>query len=730
MTTIKSTYQVTILSIILIAYLIFLTLKQGVKSPEIKQTTAELTAVKISDLIAYHLYNLDEKNLKKTIKSIIEHEQSINRLIIKDVVSGKNFLTYSRNHVGGTFDSGTNDNLESYSERGESNIVYDGLVVGSIYVFMNDEVFNNKDRFNIWYYGTIFILVILLLWVSFSIASKMADSKLSNLRINSNKFLYSFLLSIASFILIAMFVCFLLIESSERYALNRTESDLIKVIHSYKDDVEETLNIMKITHAYITSTPEFIDIFESLIITRNNPITEEVLKTKNRLIDVFKKYETLHVGKTNAFAIFTTKGAKLASYGKNIGYREFNEDVYPHFLNALKGRSSIFSIGAYFDHADQGYKGNLFFSTPIINGKTDEIYGVIISEIITDELFFPDSYKKYFQKTGEMIAVDHDGVIISRCKSGNCLGNKKSGIITFTSPPNNGDVGKMEITTDYLGNEVFAVTSWQNAFKANFIAKINVDEALTEHNDFKEALILITSGMSIFVILCIGFTLIIVRKVTNKQSELNRSLIERLGNAAEFKDNDTGMHVIRMSHYAKIVAKNYGCTDIWCEDLFTAAPMHDIGKIGIPDKILHKPGKLTESEWIIMKEHPIFGAKIIGDHSDPLLIMAKEISIAHHEKWDGSGYPYNLAKEDIPLSARIIAIADVYDALTTERPYKNAWSDKKAIELIKSESGVHFDPKVVDAFIRSIDEILKMKDKYCDIKCNPKTQEHLYFISN
>lgn len=190
------------------------------------------------------------------------------------------------------------------------------------------------------------------------------------------------------------------------------------------------------------------------------------------------------------------------------------------------------------------------------------------------------------------------------------------------------------------------------------------------------------------------------------------------------------MHVIRMSHYAKIVAKNYGCTDIWCEDLFTAAPMHDIGKIGIPDKILHKPGKLTESEWIIMKEHPIFGAKIIGDHSDPLLIMAKEISIAHHEKWDGSGYPYNLAKEDIPLSARIIAIADVYDALTTERPYKNAWSDKKAIELIKSESGVHFDPKVVDAFIRSIDEILKMKDKYCDIKCNPKTQEHLYFISN
>jgi len=194
--------------------------------------------------------------------------------------------------------------------------------------------------------------------------------------------------------------------------------------------------------------------------------------------------------------------------------------------------------------------------------------------------------------------------------------------------------------------------------------------------------------------------------------ETRLQIIRRLGHAAEFKDNETGLHVIRMSHYARLIGEASGMTQEQSEQLLIASPMHDIGKIGIPDNILLKPGKLDEKEWQVMRKHPAIGAEIIGDHKSQLLKMAAEIALTHHEKWNGQGYPNNLKADEIPLTGRIVAIADVFDALTTARPYKAAWEVDKAVNLIKEESGQHFDPDLVPVFIDQLPQILSIKEKW------------------
>jgi len=200
-----------------------------------------------------------------------------------------------------------------------------------------------------------------------------------------------------------------------------------------------------------------------------------------------------------------------------------------------------------------------------------------------------------------------------------------------------------------------------------------------------------------------------------RAEELERTrllIIQRLGRAAEFKDNETGMHVIRMSHYSRIVAEKSGQPTWYCQLILQASPMHDVGKIGVPDKILLKPGPLDDDEWKIMRRHPKMGAGIIGEHDSELLDMASQIALTHHEKWNGKGYPAGLAGEDIPLSGRITALADVFDALVTSRPYKEAWHVEKALDLIRSEVGEHFDPRLVQAFLDGLDDILAVRDKW------------------
>ncbi len=199
--------------------------------------------------------------------------------------------------------------------------------------------------------------------------------------------------------------------------------------------------------------------------------------------------------------------------------------------------------------------------------------------------------------------------------------------------------------------------------------------------------------------------------------ELERTrlqIILKLGKAAEYKDNETGMHVIRMSHFARILALAAGCSPNYSKDLLNAAPMHDIGKIGIPDAILCKPGPLNPDEWQIMQKHAEIGAHIIGEEESQLLKLAASIALNHHEKWDGSGYPRRLKGSEIPLEARIVAIADVFDALTSVRPYKPAWSVDDAMTYIQNNAGKHFDPTLANLFITLKNELLKIRDKWAD----------------
>ena len=186
-------------------------------------------------------------------------------------------------------------------------------------------------------------------------------------------------------------------------------------------------------------------------------------------------------------------------------------------------------------------------------------------------------------------------------------------------------------------------------------------------------------------------------------------LVERLGRAAEYKDTDTGEHIARMSQYSKVLALALGMNEQHAELLRQAAPMHDVGKIGIPDSILLKPGKLTPDEFAHMKEHAAIGAKILANSPSPLLQLAHVLAIEHHEKWDGTGYPNGLKGEEISIEGRIVAIADVFDALTSKRPYKEPWSIEQTIEHMQHQAGKHFDPHLVELFIGQIDAVLAIK---------------------
>ena len=205
-----------------------------------------------------------------------------------------------------------------------------------------------------------------------------------------------------------------------------------------------------------------------------------------------------------------------------------------------------------------------------------------------------------------------------------------------------------------------------------------------------------------------------VKERTKELEETQLQVIRRLGRAAEFKDNETGMHVIRMSLYSALLASRTGVEKEECDLLLNAAPMHDIGKIGIPDRILLKPGKLDPEEWKIMRTHVSIGADILsGDDSD-LLKLARTIALEHHEKWDGSGYPYGLKGTEISLAGRIVSLCDVFDALTSERPYKSAWTIEEALIFIEEQKGIHFDPTLASHIKEMVPEILDIRKRFSD----------------
>ena len=221
------------------------------------------------------------------------------------------------------------------------------------------------------------------------------------------------------------------------------------------------------------------------------------------------------------------------------------------------------------------------------------------------------------------------------------------------------------------------------------------------------------------------------KKVAQRTQEIRHTrleIIRCLGRASDYRDNETGLHIVRMSHYSRLLTQKLFPDDIaFINLIYNASPLHDVGKIGIPDAILLKPGKFNDEEWEIMKKHTKYGAEIIDKEDSQIMKTSKEIALSHHEKWDGSGYPSGIKGENIPLSGRIVAVADVFDALTTVRPYKEAWSVEDAVKYINEQSGIHFDPKIVDAFNSIINDFLVIKKAHTEDIEEEKKAELIHY---
>jgi response regulator RpfG family c-di-GMP phosphodiesterase len=200
------------------------------------------------------------------------------------------------------------------------------------------------------------------------------------------------------------------------------------------------------------------------------------------------------------------------------------------------------------------------------------------------------------------------------------------------------------------------------------------------------------------------------REILAREEEL----IVRLSRASECRDPETGQHILRMAHYARLIAEQLGVNAADTDLLFKAAPMHDIGKIGIPDVILLKPGRLSHEEFAVMKTHASIGYRLMADSPSKMLITGAEIAHSHHEKWDGTGYPRGLAGTDIPIFGRIVAVADVFDALTSSRPYKPAWDFERAKAFLVEQSGTHFDSACVEALLLRWADVLDIHTRFQD----------------
>lgn len=207
----------------------------------------------------------------------------------------------------------------------------------------------------------------------------------------------------------------------------------------------------------------------------------------------------------------------------------------------------------------------------------------------------------------------------------------------------------------------------------------------------------------------------VVMRNVGMAEELRRSRVEtvkRFVKASEYHDADTGGHIERMSSYSRLLARKLGMSEEYCERIKLASMLHDVGKISIPDAVLKKPGLLNDDERKIMNMHAVNGYEMLADAESPFLHMGAVIALTHHEKWDGSGYPRGLKGEEIPVEGRIVALADVFDALCSRRVYKEAWPIEKVLDIIKTCRGTHFDPNIVDLFFKHIDEIFEIRDQF------------------
>ena len=464
---------------------------------------------------------------------------------------------------------------------------------------------------------------------------------------------------------------------------------------------------MGIPH-HIMGKPAFQQTLSSLIRAVDSQDEDLINQIQSDALLFLGRYQLFN--ETSERIIFDPQGRLLLSTSLTPLINNVMHTNYAPFIRALGGKASLIHLNG------QAKTQSLALAMPILNSQK-QVIAVSIETISADSSVYTDMRIYAFGETGETIVIDKEGQILSKTRFSDLAENKQDYQQTLKSSLNDsfkfgqsGQHGNLIISNQ----DVFSVVDWNPRYGLGFVAKIDSDEVFGSFFELRRGVYMVVALMTLFSVPFTLFTLYVGRKSNRHVIASRQEIIKKLGHAAEFKDNDTAKHIARISLYADVLANALSASDAWRSLLVDASPMHDIGKIGVPDRILNKPGKLDDAEWQIMKMHPQYGADIIGESQSSLLNMAREIALYHHEKWDGSGYPHGLGGERIPLSARIVAVADVFDALTCERVYKKPWPMDKAIQLIRDESGKHFDPTVVEAFERSIPEFKRIKTEYAD----------------
>lgn len=692
-----------------------------------KDSNALRVANELSEITSGLVYNMDETQLKRTILAILSQDDSVKAVKVVDIATSRELFLYFINDGETVLGEAIPDDFSRY-DVGESNIVFNGHLIGSVTVYSEAPKTLAEIDGTVSNLGLLLIVFLLLTVILFFIFKILISDYRSNkvyLAFGTKKFAYLVMGALSTFITLSLAGSWLLLTYNKQSIETRLEDSFVQYNKSLNESFVLDGHVKSSVSRHILNKKPLQDSVRYIIDNIQYADTNAVQSSRDTLTTIFEHYAGM--GYAGAKSIISSNLDVIYSYGDAYPLAELDMSKTSSFIRALNGESSILPARKVADPESGIEKFVLFFAMPYRDVETKKITAVVIIEMDNSSTYFDKLAVYQFAKTGEMIAYDGNA---NQLSSHRFPPLNTSTSVTLSDRDSTGTIDAVRKSkraydtnrasshlykfVDYRSKNVYSMVFWNPYVNAGVLIKIDEDEVLLDYVRFRNSIMLIILSMALFTVPSMMFTLYAGSKSNQKLKDSRQEVIRRLGHAAEFKDNETALHIVRMSHYSRVLAEKYGLPEHLQMSIFNASPMHDIGKIGVPDAILHKPGKLSSEEWDIMKKHPEFGADIIGEHSFGLLKMAREISLYHHEKWDGTGYPYGTKGEDIPISARIVAVADVFDALTSERSYKKAWPIEDAIHLIISESGKHFDPKLVEVFKHSLVEFKAIKNKYHD----------------
>lgn len=696
-------------------------IKDVVKGQLSEATDAGQMAIELSQLTSMHLYNLNEAQLDQTLLVMLKTNRRLQAVRIIDYATQEVIASIYRNDSESFIHGDFPDNFNQY-QMAKATIYHNGVPIGLSEIrFLSAEEISRLDALsnNLITLVIAFSVFFALTAILFRLLSKNLGGN-AYLTFGTQKFARLIFCAISAFILISIAGSWLILEHNRSNILQRSADAFHQYLRSLDRSLANLHMIREKTFRHIFNKPEFQRNLHEL---SNAVLVEDDVAVnyyRNKMAEVWANYREFSLNGSKL--IVAPDLSVIYSQGQALDLNDILSAAPDKLAKPLIEQSELIPIQVSYDSSTGNTDYRLIFATPVFDSATDTVIAIAMIEIDEQEISYNDLSMHDFSSSGEVLVFDGDGQMLSkprfaldpsRVEHERIFIQEMLHKLKVHGLANN--LAGIHKVIDYRGVPTYAMLNWNDNLNVALVAKMDVDEILNDYYLFRKSVLFVVFIMVLFTVPCLLFTLYAGSLTNQRLKDSRREIINRLGHAAEFKDNETALHIFRMSRYTEVLARNLKMSSDWIELLCDAAPMHDIGKIGVPDNILQKPGKLDPEEWEVMKKHPKFGADIIGQHADSTLLnTAREIALYHHEKWDGTGYPEGISGENIPLSARIVAIADVFDALTSSRPYKKAWAFEDAINLILSESGRHFDPKLVKVFTESLTEFKFIMKTYSD----------------